>query len=376
MASKINPHGISGSVKWSIDDDGLMLFEPVSGNEGLLDGDSLKFEMRLGKYEHLVKRIKARETVYLPEDSNGLFQGYANLVDVDFSNFNTSKVKNIDFMLCGCSSIKYVNFSNFDTSQATRMMGLFKGCLLLEKLDLSNFTASNVNNMYAMFADCYSLTDLDLSSFDTTNVTNMNCMFYGCHSLTDLDLSNFDMSNVITMDEMFEDCFHLERINLLKFDSCNRPSMNGIVTNCDCLNDFIIADSLEEKIKMLLDFYALFCYISPFMSFNRSIKMEYKLLDDVEKLTGLNFSDERQKIGGVRETDFTDLANWKLRRYCNNHMVKGQLFDIVKIVSFHNNLKRLVNTDSSEVNKMLKENGALSDINAYLSGVPIEDILA
>ena len=375
MARKTNPHGISGSVKWGIDD-GLMLFEPVSGNEGLLDGDSLKFEMRLGKYEHLVKRIKARETVYLPEDSSGLFQGYRNLVDVDFSNFNTSKVKNIDFMLCDCSSIKCVDFSNFDTSQVTRMMGLFKGCLLLEKLDLSNFDTSNASNMYAMFANCYSLTDLDLSSFDTTNVTNMNCMFFGCRSLTDLDLSNFDMSNVTTMEEMFEDCFHLERINLLKFDSCNRPSMNGIITNCDCLNGFIVADSLEEKIKMLLDFYALFCCISPFMPFNRSAMRVCKLLDNAEKLTGLSFSDEKQKIYGVRETDFTDLANWKLRRYYNNHMIRSQLFDIVKIMSFHNNLKKLVDSDGSETDKVLKENGTLSDISAYLNGVPLEDILA
>lgn len=376
MARKTNPHDISGSVKWSIDDDGLMLFEPVSGNEGLLDGDSLKFEMRLGKYEHLVKRIKAREAVYLPEDSSGLFQEYENLIGVDFSNFNTSKVKNIDFMLCGCSSIKYVNFSNFDTSQVTRMMGLFKGCLLLEKLDLSNFDTSNVSNMYAMFANCYSLTGLDLSSFDTTNVTNMNCMFFGCRLLTDLDLSNFDMSNVTTMDEMFEDCFHLERINLLKFDFCNRPSMNGIVTNCDCLNDFIIADSLEEKIKMLLDFYALSSYISPFMPFNRSARRVCKLLDSAEKLTGLSFSDEKQKIYGVRETDFTDLANWKLRRYFNSHMIRNQLFDIVKIMDFHNNLRRLVDTDGSETEKMLKENGTLSDVNAYLNGVPLEDIMA
>lgn len=375
MARKTNPHGISGSVKWSIDD-GLMLFEPVSGNEGLLDGDSLKFEMRLGKYEHLVKRIKAREAVYLPEDSSGLFQEYENLIGVDFSNFNTSKVKDMSFMFNGCNSIKYVNFSNFDTSQTTRMMGLFKDCLQLEKLGLSSFDTSNINNMYAMFADCYSLTDLDLSSFDTTNVTNMNCMFFGCRSLTDLDLSNFDMSNVASMDEMFEDCFHLERINLLKFDSFNRPSMNGIVTNCDCLNDFIIADSLEEKYKMLLGFYALSSYISPFMPFNRSARRVCKLLDSVENLTGLNFSDERQKIGGVRETDFTDLSNWKLRRYYNNHMVKGQLFDITKIIGFHNNLRRLLDTDSLEIDKLLKENGTLSDINAYFNGVPLEDILA
>ena len=175
---------------------------------------------------------------------------------------------------------------------------------------------------------------------------------------------------------MFEDCFHLERINLLKFDFYNRPSMNGIVTNCGCLNDFIIADSLEEKYKMLLGFYALSSYISPFMPFNRSARRVCKLLDSVEKLTGLSFSDEKQKIYGVRETDFTDLANWKLRRYFNSHMIRSQLFDIVKIMDFHNNLRRLVDTDGSETEKMLKENGTLSDISAYLNGVPLEDILA
>ena len=122
-----------------------------------------KSEINTSKYKLY---IGSEKKIYAPEDSSYLF-GYLNwLKEIKFSNFDTSKVKN--------------------------MTGMFYACTDLTGIDLKNFDTSNVTNMNSMFYWCIELTSLDLSSFDTSNVTNMNAMFYGCGDLRNLDLSHFN----------------------------------------------------------------------------------------------------------------------------------------------------------------------------------------
>ena len=82
----------------------------------------------------------------------------------------------------------------------------------LTSLDLSNFDTSKVTNMNSMFNYCSGLTSLDLSHFDTSNVTSMDSMFYNCYGLTLLNVSNFDTSKVTTMSYMFSGCINLKSI--------------------------------------------------------------------------------------------------------------------------------------------------------------------
>ena len=71
------------------------------------------------------------------------------------------------------------------------------------EIDLSNFDTSKVTNMSNMFNNMASLTTLDLSSFDTSNVTDMRYMLSSMRNLTTLDLSNFNTSQVTNMNGMF-----------------------------------------------------------------------------------------------------------------------------------------------------------------------------
>ena len=73
----------------------------------------------------------------------------------------------------------------------------------LLEIDVSNFDTSKVTDMSRMFYDLRNITSLDLSNFDTSKVTTMNRMFSGMSNLTSLDLSNFDTSKVTTMYSMF-----------------------------------------------------------------------------------------------------------------------------------------------------------------------------
>ena len=149
------------------------------------------------------------EKVYLNTDSSNMFlsrfgeQEIKNILEVDLSNFDTSKVTNMQYMFAGMHNVTTLNLSNFDTSKVTNMQYMFAGMRNLTALNLSNFNTSQVTNMHSMFGAMSSLTTLDLSSFDTSKVMDMNHMFWGMSGLTTLNLSNFDTSKVTDMSYIF-----------------------------------------------------------------------------------------------------------------------------------------------------------------------------
>lgn len=91
----------------------------------------------------------------------------------------------------------FITSAEINVIDATRAANMFAGCVNLTNVDFINFDTSQITDMEAMFSGCSSLTDLDLSDFETSNVTNMRSMFAGCENLIDLDLSNFNTSMVL-----------------------------------------------------------------------------------------------------------------------------------------------------------------------------------
>ena len=69
-------------------------------------------------------------------------------------------------------------------------------------LDVSNFNTSKVTNMESMFMNTY-VTSLDLSSFDTSNVINMVQMFYGTDSSVIYVSDKFVTDKVTNSSSMF-----------------------------------------------------------------------------------------------------------------------------------------------------------------------------
>ena len=172
------------------------------------------------------------EKVYLNEDSSQMFyskyneQKIKNILELDLSNFDTSKVTNMFSMFDGMSSLTTLNLSNFDTSKVMRMDYMFHGMFNLTNLNLSSFNTSKVTNMNYMFHSMRSLTTLNLSSFNTSQVTNMRAMFSNIFNLTSLDLSNFDTSQVTDMYCMFYDMRSLTTLDLSNFDTSKVWDMN------------------------------------------------------------------------------------------------------------------------------------------------------
>ena len=118
---------------------------------------------------------------YLYYEENG------DIKSMLFNDGNVFKPKIYSYVISGkplsyrCSgdTLK-VEFKNFDTSSVTNMEYMFSDCSGLTSLDLPNFNTSSVTDMGGMFSDCSGLTSLDLSNFNTSSVTSMGFMFYNC----------------------------------------------------------------------------------------------------------------------------------------------------------------------------------------------------
>ena len=167
------------------------------------------------------------EKVYLNEDSNRMFRDLSNLISLDVSSFDTSKVTNMETMFSRMFNLTTLNLSNFDTSKVTSMIGMFFDTHELTSLNLSNFDTSQVTDMNGMFAGM-SLTSLNLSNFDTSKVTNMSYMFDNVSNLLTLNVSNFDTSKVTNMSNMFSRMSNLTTLNLSNFDTSQVTDMNGM----------------------------------------------------------------------------------------------------------------------------------------------------
>lgn len=152
-------------------------------------------------------------------------------------------------MFRDCSHLPTLNFSDFDTSNVVDMDYMFARCSNFITLDLSGFNTSKVTEMRSMFEHCTALLYLDLSRFDTSKVTDMNSMFYRCSNATFIDVANFDTSNVIDMSNMFAYCKLLIKLNLCKFDTSNVASSENMFYYCESL------EAIYVSYKWSLDIY-------------------------------------------------------------------------------------------------------------------------
>ena len=103
---------------------------------------------------------------------NCMFYGCSDITEIDFSNFKTSKVTNMQAMFQGCSSLVSLNLSNFDTSQVTWMQSMFRDCSSLTSLNLSNFDTSKVSMIYSMFDGCINLEYINMKNFNLISLNN------------------------------------------------------------------------------------------------------------------------------------------------------------------------------------------------------------
>ena len=194
------------------------------------------------------------EKVYLNTNSSMMFfsgeseQKIKNILELDLSNFDTSKVANMSHMFNGMRNLTTLNLSNFNTSNVTDMGGMFFSMTNLTTLNLSNFDTSKVTNMGSMFYGISNLTTLNLSNFNTSQVTIMGGMFYGMSNLTTLNLSNFNTSKTTDMRSMFNGMTNLASLNISSFNTENVENMSGMFSQAQKIEHLDLSHFRTDKV--------------------------------------------------------------------------------------------------------------------------------
>ena len=190
-------------------------------------------------------------------------------------------LSNCHAMFKGMSHISEINFTDFDTSKVTDMSKMFMNCESLENLDLSSFDTSNVEDMSYMFSKCDSLKNIEISNFKTSKVKNMARMFEFCDELEYINIDNFDTSSVINMDYMFRFCSNMKQIDISKFNTKNVKSIKGMFAGCYSLIELNLKNvnfsNVFDSSYMIFDTNIMRLDLSGFSGFS------IKLLNDMLK---------------------------------------------------------------------------------------------
>ena len=118
--------------------------EKVEFLHGEPEGDIEFGKNIMGKYENQTLTIKSLKPIYANENSSYMFYKKIILKEINFDNFDTSRVENMRYMFDNCEELKELDLSKFDTSNVEHMNNMFNHCKRLETLDLSKFNIHNV----------------------------------------------------------------------------------------------------------------------------------------------------------------------------------------------------------------------------------------
>ena len=165
--------------------------------------------------------------------------------NVDFTNFDFSKVKSISNIFNDCINLKKINISMINALNLINASFAFSGCISLENIFLpdemillesteymfkgcSNLTSinleflkgsSNLKTFEGMFAFCKTLKEINFPNLKGDSLTEMSYMFYGCDKLEIANFEGIKAKNIFSMESMFYGCKNLTYLNINYFDT-------------------------------------------------------------------------------------------------------------------------------------------------------------
>ena len=179
-------------------------------------------------------------------------------------------------------------------SKVKNINDLFYGCSSLKSLpDISKWNTKNIINLNLLFYECSSLLFLpDISKWNLINVTEMIGTFYKCISLKSFpDISNWNIFNIKDISFIFYCCSSLKLLPDVskwiylfnnKFLFIDKINYFNILNNMNKKHPFFFKTILSyeedklEKIKYKLLNYLLF---SDFNDFDdKEISLDYEIL--------------------------------------------------------------------------------------------------
>jgi surface protein len=189
------------------------------------------------------------------------FFSFTDVIVVNFSNFDFSKIKSCSSLFEGCHILEQVSYGlKVDTSNVTDMSHMFKDCHHLDVANTHKFNTSNVTNFSQMFSGCNRIKEIDLRNFDTSKAINMHGMFEVCDSLVEVNLSSFDVSNVTDMHSMFRYDSKLKTIKMNKFNTKSLLDSSWMFFDCNNLQTVKTSEFVSDGRIQSMNSMFEYCY--------------------------------------------------------------------------------------------------------------------
>ena len=261
----------------------------------------------------------------LLEDCNLMFYDMNNIIKIDLSKFDSSKVTEMIGMFSNCRSLISLNLDNFRTSLVTNMHSMFQGCEKLTSLNLDYFNTSSVINMHAIFSSCKSLISLNLKNFNTSSVTIMAVMFLNCNSLKSLDLSHFNTKSVVNFHGLFKNCSSLISLNIDNFDTSLVTNMNDMFIGCSSL---ISLNLINFSTSSMQNLYNMFNYANMDIIYCLDQNNIPKIVEQIKELnknyknncSDICFTNHNNKIIFKKNLCISDCKNDDIYRFEYNNL--------------------------------------------------------
>ena len=215
-------------------------------------------------------------------DCNSMFRGMRDIIEIDFSQFDTSDVTDMQYMFTNCISLQDINLDNINTDNVEDMQYMFYNCRSLTSLNVSNFITSEVTSMVGMFAYCISLESLDLSKFNTQSTMTFLAMFSNCMNLKYLNLSGMKTDSAVNFGSMFCNCSSLKSLEISNFFGSLKFQIimtSYMLYNCSSLTSLDLPNLIRTNnyyaILYMNDMFAE-CKNLKYLNFKGNSKADYE----------------------------------------------------------------------------------------------------
>ena len=247
---------------------------------------------------------------------------------------------------------------------------MFYQCYALEEINFNNFNTSKVTDMSCMFTECTSLKSLDLSNFDISKVEYMMNMFSECESLEYLDISNFKTLQVSDCDDIFLNANALKYINLYnaQINEQFKSAINEIIHDSTiiCQKDDLL-DTNKAYIKACCDYSdnILKCYTNNYITVQYNEEIIY---ENGFQISNDNFPQFRKGINFIKNEENIITPTGKLEIKSNSKIEIHLDKSIQSLANFFNSeldnfTKNIVSIDFSHLDSSL-----IIEMNSLFSG--------
>lgn len=208
------PKGTTGDIKltanWKVK--GSMLYDGITFNETIysllmnIDGYSPSNDLSIKFIKGIPLDVNSYPNTSVGDGVTAYFKNgvlYVASDNIIYANRDCSSMFDLIYYRTGGSNRTPKTLIDHTIDHTSG----FIGHLTIKSIEFNNFNTVNVTNMEGMFRHCSSLVKLDLTGFNLDNVSNYNYMFENCSNLSskititnNLDMSFSDYIN------MFKGC--------------------------------------------------------------------------------------------------------------------------------------------------------------------------